>query len=159
MQSACIAMGSNIEPRREHLDAAVAALRTRLGPGGGVARVSQWHQTEAVVLPGDSPGSPYLNGACEVLTSLSPRALLDVCLEIERDRGRDRDREGRWGARTLDLDILLYGDAIIREPGLEIPHPRMLERGFALVPLVEIAGERMVPGTGKSVLEHLRALG
>ena len=140
------------------LHAAVDAINRRIGPVGRIVGVSRWHETEAVVLPGQSPGPPYLNGACAVETELSPRQLLDACLEIERSRGRDRRSEGRWGARTLDLDLLLFDDAVIREEGLEVPHPRMLARPFVLVPLAEIAPDWKVSGTDRTVAQHLEAL-
>lgn len=155
---ACIAIGSNIEPRSEHLRAAIDGLRSGLAPNGRVAAVSKFLETEAMVLPGQVAGSPYLNGACVVATTLLPRELLALCLAIERSRGRNRQAEGRWGARTLDMDILLFGDEVIREAGLDVPHPRMLERLFVLEPLAEIAGDWVVPGTAKGVKAHLEAL-
>lgn len=158
LNRACIAIGSNIEPRESHLRAAIDELRSRLGPGGSVVAVSRLLETEAVVLPGHAPGKPYLNGACVVATPLLPRELLEVCLDIERVHGRDRLAEGRWGARTLDMDLLLFGAEVIHEPGLEIPHPRMLERRFVLEPLSEIAGDWPVPGTSKAVRAHLDVL-
>jgi len=115
-------------------------------------------ETEALVMPGQAPGSPYLNGACVVETAFSPRQVLILCLEIERSRGRDRHAEGRWGARTLDMDVLLFGDQVIHEAGLDVPHPRMLERLFVLEPVAEIAGDWVVPGTAKSIKAHLDAL-
>lgn len=155
---ACIALGSSIEPRAEHLQAAIDALGQKVSPEGRVVAVSRWHETEAVVLPGQAPGAPYLNGACMVETCQSARQLLDTCLEIERARGRDRRAEGRWGARTLDLDLLLFGAEVIRDSGLEVPHPRMLERLFVLVPLAEIAPDWIVPGTDGTIAQHLEAL-
>jgi len=158
LNRACIAIGSNIEPRAEHLKAAVQGLRAEVEPEGRVAAVSRWFETEAVVLPGQGPGSPYLNGACVVETAMSPRELLAACLKIERSRGRDRQVEERWGARTLDLDLLLFENQVLHEEGLEVPHPRMLERLFVLEPLAEVAGDWIVPGTARSVSTHLDAL-
>ncbi len=158
LNRACIAIGSNIEPRAAHLDAAVQGLRVEVEPQGRVEAVSRWFETEAVVLPGQAAGAPYLNGACVIEAALSPRELLDVCLKIERSRGRDRQAEGRWGARTLDLDLLLYGNQVIHEAGLEVPHPGMLKRLFVLEPLAEVAGDWIVPGTARSVSTHLDAL-
>jgi len=155
---ACIAIGSNIEPRAEHLRASIEELGAGLAANGRVVAVSMLLETEALVLPGQPAGSPYLNGACVLETALSPRELLTLCLEIERSRGRDRHTEGRWGARTLDMDLLLFGDEVIHEPGLEVPHPRMLERLFVLEPLAEIAGDWIVPGTAKSIKAHRDAL-
>ncbi|MBX3389935.1 MAG: 2-amino-4-hydroxy-6-hydroxymethyldihydropteridine diphosphokinase [Phycisphaeraceae bacterium] len=158
LNHACIALGSSIEPRAEHLRAAIEALDGALGPHGRVVAVSRWHETEAVVPPGQAPGAPYLNGACVIETEVSARQLLNACLEIERSRGRDRRVEGRWGARTLDLDLLLLNDEVIRDEGLEVPHPRMLERLFVLVPLAEVAPGWLVPGTDKTIAQHLDAL-
>jgi 2-amino-4-hydroxy-6-hydroxymethyldihydropteridine diphosphokinase len=84
-----------------------------------------------------------------VRTGLGARALLARLHEIERERGRDRAAEGRWGPRTLDLDLLVYGEAVIQEPGLTVPHPRLHERRFVLEPLAAVAPEMMVPGRGR----------
>jgi 2-amino-4-hydroxy-6-hydroxymethyldihydropteridine diphosphokinase len=94
---------------------------------------------------------PYLNAAALLETALGARALLDALLAIERARGRDRAGAARWGPRTLDLDLLLYGDRIIDEPGLTVPHPRMHERLFVLRPLALIAPEMIVPTCRLSV--------
>lgn len=93
----------------------------------------------------------FLNAAAEISTALAPRALLDLCLEAERKL--KRVREERWGPRLIDIDILVFGDRIIHETGLEVPHPRMLERAFVLAPLAEIAPELAVGG--RSVSERL----
>jgi 2-amino-4-hydroxy-6-hydroxymethyldihydropteridine diphosphokinase len=102
----------------------------------------------------------FLNAAVGVDTNLAPRDLLVSLLEIEREFGRDRANAIVNGPRTLDLDILLYGDLMVSEPGLEIPHPRLAEREFALVPLAEIAPNAYDPRSGakvKELLERLRA--
>ena len=96
----------------------------------------------------------FLNAAAEISTALAPRALLDLCLEAERKL--KRVREERWGPRLIDIDILVFGDRIIHETGLEVPHPRMLERAFVLAPLAEIAPELAVGG--RSVSERLSAV-
>ncbi len=93
---------------------------------------------------------PFLNGAAAVETSLEPRALLDVLLEVERRLGRVRDE--RWGPRTIDLDLLLYGDTVVDEPGLTVPHPRLRERAFALEPLLELDPDLVVPGQGSAAV-------
>ena len=96
----------------------------------------------------------FLNAAAEISTTLTPRALLDLCLEAERKL--KRVREERWGPRLIDIDILVFGDRVIHETGLEVPHPRMLERAFVLAPLAEIAPELAVGG--RSVSERLSAV-
>ncbi|MER9021093.1 2-amino-4-hydroxy-6-hydroxymethyldihydropteridine diphosphokinase [Mesorhizobium sp. M0815] len=96
----------------------------------------------------------FLNAAAEISTALAPRALLDLCLDAERKL--KRVREERWGPRLIDIDILVFGDRIIHETGLEVPHPRMLERAFVLAPLAEIAPKLVVDG--KSVSERLAAV-
>ena len=97
----------------------------------------------------------FLNGVVEVETSLEPRALLGLLLDVERRLGRVRD--ARFGPRTIDLDLLVYDDAALDEPGLTVPHPRLHERVFALEPLHELDPELVVPGRGR-VDELLRAL-
>ena len=92
----------------------------------------------------------FVNAAAVLETELDARALLDAMLGIERDHGRERLDGQRWGARTLDLDLLLYGDEVIDEPGLHVPHPHLHERAFALVPLVEIAPDLVIPGHGRA---------
>ncbi|MEI8701149.1 MAG: 2-amino-4-hydroxy-6-hydroxymethyldihydropteridine diphosphokinase [Mesorhizobium sp.] len=96
----------------------------------------------------------FLNVAAEISTALAPHALLDLCLDVERRL--KRVREERWGPRLIDIDILVFGDRIIHETGLEVPHPRMLERAFVLAPLAEIAPGLTVGG--RSVQERLAAL-
>lgn len=92
----------------------------------------------------------FVNAVAVVATALAPRALLDVLLETEARFGRLRAGGERWGPRTLDLDLLLYGDAVIDEPGLRVPHPHLHERAFALLPLLEIAPDARIPGYGNA---------
>ncbi len=99
---------------------------------------------------------PFLNGAVALATELAPVRLLEVLLAIERRLGRVRDGT-RWGPRTIDLDLLLYGDETLDEPGLRLPHPRLHERRFALEPLAELDPELVVPGRGR-VADLLTAL-
>lgn len=151
-----IALGSNVGDRRAHIDAALNALRAL--PGSRLAAVSSIVETLPV---GPVPQGPFLNAAAALETTLAARELLEGLQGIERSRGRDREGEQRWGPRTLDLDLLLYGAAIIDEPGLTVPHPRLQERRFVLEPLAEIAPEVVVPevvGEGRSVRELLAAL-
>lgn len=133
-----IGMGSNVGDRLANLQEAV----DRLGriPGLRVIRTSRVYETDPV-----GPTQPdYLNAVAQVETSLSARQLLDACLGVERAMGRER-RE-RWGPRNIDLDILAYGREEIDEPGLVVPHPRMHERGFVLVPLLELDADPLLPG-------------
>lgn len=149
---AYIALGSNLGDRRATLDGAVAALRER--PGLRVVRWSSWIETEAVGGPAGQP--MFLNGAAEIETELPPRALLAVLQEIEDRFGRVRGEAD--GPRTLDLDLLLYGDRVIDEPGLVVPHPRMSGRRFVLEPLAEIAPAASDPVSGRTVAELLESL-
>jgi len=142
-----LALGSNLGDRLTHLNWAVE----RLGRILTDVRASSFIETEPVDVPDAQP--PYLNGAVVGKTVLEPRALLEALLAIERERGRERF--GVRAARTLDLDLILYGDRIANEPGLVIPHPRFRERRFVLEPLAQIAGEWVDPGTGRTVRELL----
>jgi 2-amino-4-hydroxy-6-hydroxymethyldihydropteridine diphosphokinase len=96
----------------------------------------------------------FINAVVELRTRTAPRALLELLLEIEQRFGRVRNAADRWGPRALDLDLLLYGDEIVDEPGLTVPHPHLHERAFVLVPLAEIAPSLAIPGRGdvKSLL-------
>ena len=90
----------------------------------------------------------FINAVAMLESRLPARTLLDELLAIERAHGRNRNAETRWGPRTLDLDLLLHGDSIIDEPGLRVPHPHLHERAFALLPLVEVAPDAVIPGRG-----------
>ena len=152
MHRACIALGSNLGHRAATLAAAGAALASL--PGVRMLALSRSHETAPVGPPGQRP---YLNAAAVVETELSPHALLDALLEIERRFGRDRGTSGpRWGPRTLDLDLLFYDDVVLDTPGLTLPHPRMHERLFVIAPLAEIAPDAVHPLCRLSVAELLR---
>ncbi len=137
MTRAYVGVGSNLGDREGTIRTAIDALP-------GVVAVSALRETEPVG-PVEQP--PFLNGAVALETELSPRELLDVLLAVERRLGRER-RE-RWGPRTIDLDLLLYGDRTVDEPGLSLPHPRLHERRFALEPLAELDPELQIPGRGR----------
>lgn len=129
-----IALGSNLGDRADTLDSAIASLAAE--PGIRVLKRSTFHETDPL---GGPPGQGrYLNAVIEVQTLHSPRELLAILLRIERDHGRVRG--DRNAPRTLDLDLLLYRDAVIDEPDLVVPHPRMWQRNFVLRPLRELCG-------------------
>ena len=142
-------MGSNVGDRHANLAFAVAALREI--PAVRVFAVSEAIETEPV--GGPLGQGPYLNAAAGLQTTLRPRELLELLLAIERRLGRVRAE--RWGPRTLDLDLLLYDDRVIDEPGLRVPHPRMHERLFVLRPLAAIAPSARHPVLGTTVREIL----
>ena len=149
---AYIGLGGNLGDAATILRQAMAALKalpqTRLVRGSGLYRTPAW---------GMEQQPDFINAAAMVETLLAPRALLEGLLGIERDFGRRREGATRWGPRLLDLDLLLYGDIRIDEPGLTLPHPYLHERGFVLVPLLEIAPEAEIPGLG-SARDAARAL-
>jgi 2-amino-4-hydroxy-6-hydroxymethyldihydropteridine diphosphokinase len=146
-----IAFGSNLGDRRAHLGWAIDRLSAHLLN----LRASSLVETEPVGVLAPQPN--YLNAAVVGESSLTPADLMRVLLALERERGRVRTSPG--APRTLDLDLILYGDSIIDEPDLVVPHPRFRERRFVLEPLAEIAGEWTDPVTGKTIrtlLEQLR---
>jgi 2-amino-4-hydroxy-6-hydroxymethyldihydropteridine diphosphokinase len=143
MTRAFVGLGSNLGDRESTLRAAVGRLRGL--PETKVVAVSKLRDTEPV---GYLDQPRFLNGAVELETALAPRELLDALLDLERAFGRDRSTVRPQGPRTLDLDLLLYDDREIDEPGLEVPHPRLHERGFVLEPLAELDPTLEVPGKG-----------
>lgn len=152
--SAFIALGSNLGDREHTIEAARAALDQ--APGVQTVRCSPLIETDPVGPPGQGP---YLNGVTEILTTLPPRALLDLLLSIERSLGRVRsETDQRWGPRTIDLDLILYADQVIDLPGLTVPHPRLHERRFVLEPLARIAPHAMHPILRSTASELLLAL-
>jgi 2-amino-4-hydroxy-6-hydroxymethyldihydropteridine diphosphokinase len=151
MIRAYVGLGANLGEREGTLRAGVEALAVETGID--VVAVSTLRETEPVEV-GDQPR--FLNGAAELETSLAARELLDRLLAVEQRFGRVRVF-GEHGPRTLDLDLLLYGDEAIDEPGLTVPHPRLHERRFVLEPLAELAPGLMVPGRGE-VESLLRAV-
>ena len=142
MTTAYVGLGANLGDREATIRRALELLGAR--PGIRVAAVSTLRETEPVGLL-EQPR--FLNGAAAIETTLSARDLLDELLAVERELGRER-RE-RFGPRTIDLDLLLFGAETRNEPGLEIPHPRLHERRFALEPLAELAPDLEIPGRGR----------
>ena len=144
-----LSLGGNLGEPARSMAAALRILdadaNTRVVDVSSLYRTPPWGKL-------DQPD--FLNAAAEISTTLAPRALLDLCLDAERRL--KRVREERWGPRLIDIDILVFGDRIIHETGLEVPHPRMLERAFVLAPLAEIAPGLAVGG--RSVSERLVAV-
>ena len=143
MVQACIGLGANLGDASGTLRQAVIALGQR--EGVTVRRMSRCYRTPAW---GREDQPDFVNAVALLETRLPPRALLDLLLAVEADFGRHRIDGERWGPRTLDLDLLLYGDAVIDEPGLRVPHPHLHERAFALVPLLEVMPDARIPGYG-----------
>jgi 2-amino-4-hydroxy-6-hydroxymethyldihydropteridine diphosphokinase len=147
---AYIGLGANIGEREETLRRAIALLA--IADRVDVIQVSELRESDPVGVL-DQPR--FLNGAVALETTLEPQELLETLLRIERELGRVRGE--RWGPRSVDLDLLLYGDDVVDEPGLRVPHPRLHERRFALEPLAELDPALDVPGQGP-VCELLAAL-
>jgi 2-amino-4-hydroxy-6-hydroxymethyldihydropteridine diphosphokinase len=133
-----LALGSNLDDRLATLQRAVELLDAR--PSIDVVRSSRVYETEPV----GPPQPPYLNAVIEVRTDLEPRELLNECLAAEAELGRVRAE--RWGPRTIDIDVLTYDERQIEDPDLEIPHPRMHERAFVLIPLSDLTADPVLPG-------------
>jgi 2-amino-4-hydroxy-6-hydroxymethyldihydropteridine diphosphokinase len=145
--TAYLLLGSNLGDRAALLQAAREQLAATAGK---ILAASALYETAAWGLE-DQPA--FLNQALAIGTAMPAEQLLAQCLAAEHQAGRER-RE-RWGSRTLDVDILLYGDEIIEQPGLTVPHPRLAERRFALAPLAEIAAQLIHPGLGLSIAQLL----
>ncbi len=143
MTVAYVGLGANLGEREETLRRALELLAETAG--AEVVAVSAFRETDPV---GYLDQPRFLNGAAALETSLAPRELLEALLAVERELGRTREG-ARFGPRTVDLDLLLYGDAQLDEPGLTLPHPRLHERRFALEPLAELDPELVVPGRGR----------
>lgn len=146
MADVYIGLGSNLGDRIAHLAAARDALAAQAGL---LLAQSSLYDTDPW---GPVPQDNYLNQVVSVASELPPRELLARLHEIERAEGRDRAHEVRYGPRSLDLDILLYADRVVDEDGLTIPHPRIGERAFVLVPLAEIAPDILIDGVPVTTL-------
>ena len=144
-----LSLGGNLGEPAVSMGAALRSLDA--DPRSRVVRVSSLYRTPPW---GKTDQPDFLNAAAELSTALAPRDLLALCLEVERSL--KRVREERWGPRLIDIDILVFGERAIHEVGLDVPHPRMLERGFVLAPLAEIAPGLVVAGS--SVSERLQAM-
>ena len=140
---AFVGLGGNLGEAAGTLRAAVQVLDGL--PHTRVVRASRLFRTPAWGLEDQAD---FINGVAMLETTLGARELLDALLATERQFGRERDPAQRWGPRTLDLDLLLYADEVIDMPGLRLPHPHLHERAFALVPLLEIAPDILIPGHG-----------
>ena len=142
MARAFVGVGANLGDRERTMRRALDLLGAR--PGIEVVTVSTLRETDPV---GYLDQPRFLNAAAELRTSLEPRALLEALLAVERELGRTRDGP-RFGPRSIDLDLLLYDDVVLDDPGLTLPHPRLHERSFVLEPLSELAPGLEVPGRG-----------
>jgi 2-amino-4-hydroxy-6-hydroxymethyldihydropteridine diphosphokinase len=139
--SVLIALGGNVGDVRATFKKAIAHI-CGMAQGALIARSSDY----ATPAWGDEDQDPFINACIEIDTSLDPHALLFVMQKVEQKFGRTRDKERRWGPRTLDLDMIAYDDVSMQKPDLILPHPRLFGRAFVLVPLAEIAPDRVIGG-------------
>lgn len=151
MQRALVAFGGNVGDARDTIARAIIQFcdgdRVRLMARSSDYRTPPWGKT-------DQPA--FINACIIIETGLTPLGLLDRAHEVERAFGRDRHHEERWGPRSLDIDLLTYGDDRVETPALTLPHPRLFERAFVLVPLIEIAPDAVIQG--RSLREALERL-
>ena len=150
VSKSAIALGSNLGDSLTILEDALKTLAQT--PGIALESSSSWYQTAPI----GPPQPDYLNGCALLKVQLTPEELLAALLEVEKQFGRVRTQ--RWGPRSLDLDLLLFDRVILETPKLQIPHPRMRERAFVLVPLAEIAPDWIDPGSGKAIAQLLQGV-
>ena len=148
--SVFLGLGSNVGDKEKHLAQACDKISTI--EGSSIIHVSSVYESEPW---GRKDQEPFLNQVIEIKTNLKPGTFFTVCQKIEKSMGRELSL--RWGPRIIDIDLLLYHHRIIDDKGLQVPHPRLTQRRFVLVPLVEIAPHVIIPGIGKNTLEILRA--
>ncbi|QDF36884.1 2-amino-4-hydroxy-6-hydroxymethyldihydropteridine diphosphokinase [Bradyrhizobium symbiodeficiens] len=141
MASVLIALGGNVGDVRATFAKAIAQIC-------GMAQAALIARSADYATPpwGDEEQDPFINSCVEIETDLDPHALLFVLQKVEQKFGRTRDKERRWGPRTIDLDMIAYDDISLQKPDLTLPHPRLFERAFVLVPLAEIAPDRVISG-------------
>jgi 2-amino-4-hydroxy-6-hydroxymethyldihydropteridine diphosphokinase len=155
MANALIALGGNVGDVRATFKKAIATIC-------GMAQAALLARSSDYATPpwGNEWQPRFINACIEIETSLDPHALLFTLQKIEQKFGRDRSKEERWGPRTLDLDLIAYDDVSLQRPELTLPHPRLFERAFVLVPLVEIAPDRLIAGRSiRAALEELSTEG
>jgi 2-amino-4-hydroxy-6-hydroxymethyldihydropteridine diphosphokinase len=155
MASALIALGGNVGDVRATFKKAIAHIC-------GMTQAALLARSSDYATPpwGDEQQARFINACVEIETGLDPHALLFALQRIEQRFGRDRQKERRWGPRTLDLDLIAYDDVSLQTPELTLPHPRLFERAFVLVPLAEIAPDRLIAGRGiRAALADLSADG
>ncbi|MCC8626761.1 2-amino-4-hydroxy-6-hydroxymethyldihydropteridine diphosphokinase [Xanthomonas vesicatoria] len=152
MQVAFVGLGANLGPAEASVRAAIAALGAL--PQSVLVAASRLYRTPAW---GREDQPDFINAVAQLRTALAPLQLLDGLLGIEQSFGRERQAGERWGPRTLDLDLLLYADQVIDLPRLQVPHPHLHARGFAMLPLAELAPEAIIPGHG-TVRHALQAI-
>ncbi|GLR86828.1 2-amino-4-hydroxy-6-hydroxymethyldihydropteridine diphosphokinase [Bradyrhizobium iriomotense] len=141
MASAIIALGGNVGDVRTTFRQAISDICS-MAQAAPLARSSDYSTPPW----GDEDQAPFINACIEIETKLDPQALLSVLQKVEQKFGRTRTKERRWGPRTLDLDLIAYDDVSLQTPELTLPHPRLFERAFVLVPLADIAPDRMIGG-------------
>lgn len=149
--TAYLGLGANLGDRKNHLDQAIEQLSHTKGIR--VQKISSLYETAPI---GYIDQPPFYNQVVKIQTFLTSDDLLENLLQIEQEL--HRVRTFRWGPRTIDIDLLLYEDCIISRGNLIVPHPRMTERAFVLIPLLEIAGDLLIPGTGKKISQWIAEL-